>query len=274
MSAAEPQPVVAPAPDDEARLARAEARLGVRFRDPALLRRALTHRSYVNEQAGEAIHSNERQEFLGDALLGFLVADALFRRFPDAREGDLTAQRVALIRTDTLAHWARQLGLGAVLYLSKGDSEPDELSDRVLANAFEAVLAAIYLDGGLRAARAFMTKRLVEADAIIARLASENFKGRLQELAQDPTLDFDALGIAGAEGGRRTPVYVTVARGVPATAEAFTVEARIDGRTVGVGHGANKRLAEQAAARAALATLDAARGTRSAGTDGGAPRAP
>ncbi|HET8631463.1 MAG TPA: ribonuclease III [Thermomicrobiales bacterium] len=242
------------------RLAQAEASLGVRFRDPALLRRALTHRSYVNEQAGEAPRSNERQEFLGDALLGFLVADTLFRRFPDAPEGDLTAWRVALIRTDTLAHWARGLGLGAVLYLSKGDSEPDELSDRVLANAFEAVLAAIYLDGGLRAARSFMARRLVEADAIIARLASENYKGRLQELAQDPHLDLDALGLAGADRGRRTPVYVTVARGAPATDEAFTVEVRIDGLAIGAGRGSNKRLAEQAAARDALARIEAERG--------------
>lgn len=239
---------------DDARLAGIELALDLQFRDRELLREALTHRSYVNEQAGEAIHSNERLEFLGDALLGFLVADALFSRFGDAPEGDLTAWRVALIRTDTLAHWARQLGLGAYLYLSKGETEPHELSDRILANAFEALLAAIYRDAGLDAARRFLATRLVEADEIIARLIPENYKGRLQELVQDPSRRLPALG---AGSGHRTPVYVVVARGAPATAQAFTVEVHVDGRTIGVGTGFNKRLAEQAAARDALGNLGA-----------------
>lgn len=239
---------------DDARLAGIEFALDLHFRDRELLREALTHRSYVNEQVGEVVRSNERLEFLGDALLGFLVADALFTRFADAPEGDLTAWRVALIRTDTLARWARQLGLGAYLYLSKGETEPRELSDRILANAFEALLAAIYLDAGLDAARAFLATRLVEADEIIARLIPENYKGRLQELVQDPGRRLPALG---AGGGHCTPVYVVVARGIPATDQAFTVEARVDDRTLGVGTGVNKRLAEQAAARDALSKLGA-----------------
>jgi ribonuclease-3 len=239
-------------PGDEERLARAEAALGVRFADRALLRRALTHRSFVNEQGQDPPASNERLEFLGDALLGFLVADALYRRFGDSPEGDLTAWRVALVRTDTLAGWARQLGLGPLLYLSRGETEPAGLSDRILANAFEAVLAAIYCDAGFAAARRFLEARLVEADAIIARLAPGNYKGRLQELVQDPYQRLDALGPG---RGRRTPAYVTVARGLPATGAAFTVEARVEGRTIGVGAGPNKRLAEQAAARDALSNL-------------------
>jgi ribonuclease III len=252
---------------DDERLARAEAALGVPFQDRELLRRALTHRSYVNELGRDARDSNERLEFLGDALLGFLVADWLYARFGDLPEGDLTARRVALIRTDTLAHWSRQLGLGPLLYLSKGETEPAILSDRILANAFEAALAAIHLDAGLDTARDFLAERLLEADAIIARLATENYKGRLQELVQDPAqrpklLARDEGPPVG--GGRFTPTYVVVARGAPATDTAFTVEVRVDGRTIGVGEGSNKRLAEQAAARDALMNLNAERGTRSA----------
>jgi ribonuclease-3 len=255
--------------NDDERLARAEAALGVTFQDRELLRRALTHRSYVNELGRDARDSNERLEFLGDALLGFLVADWLYARFSDLPEGDLTARRVALIRTDTLAHWSRQLGLGPLLYLSKGETEPDVLSDRILANAFEAALAAIHLDAGLDTAHAFLARRLVEADAIIARMATENYKGRLQELVQDPAQRPKVLsGDSGLPvgGGRFTPVYVVVARGLPATDSAFTVEVRVDGRALGVGEGSNKRLAEQAAARDALMNLNlsAERGTRNA----------
>ena len=257
------EPTAVAAPDDGARLARAEAALGVRFRDHDLLRRALTHRSYVNELGRDTRESNERLEFLGDALLGFLVADWLFARFTDLPEGDLTARRVALIRTDTLARWSRQLDLGPILYLSKGEVAPDALSDRILANAFEAMLAAIYLDAGLDAARAFLAGRLIEADAIIARQAGENYKGRLQELVQDPAQRPKLLiGDSGLPigGGRFTPVYLVVARGLPATDGAFTIEVRVDGRPIGVGTGSNKRLAEQAAARDALINLDAEAG--------------
>lgn len=243
---------------DAERLVQAEGALGVRFRDRRLLRRALTHRSFVNEQGRDPHGSNERLEFLGDALLGFLVAEALYRRFADAPEGDLTARRVALIRTDTLARWARQLGLGPLLYLSKGETEPEELSDRILANAFEATLAAIYCDAGLDAARRFLEGQLVEADEIIARSAAENYKGRLQELVQDPRQPLPALALGSPDNGRRTPVYVTLARGAPATEGAFTVAVCVEGRTIGVGEGSNKRFAEQAAARDALTKLASA----------------
>ena len=254
-----------PALDDAARLARAEAAIGVRFRDHELLRRALTHRSYVNELGRDPRDSNERLEFLGDALLGFLVADWLYKRFSDLPEGELTARRVALIRTDTLARWSRQLGLAPLLYLSKGEVAPEVLSDRILANSFEALLAAIHLDAGIDAARDFLDGRLIEADAIIARLSTENYKGRLQELVQDPAQRPHVL--SGDHGlpvgaGRFTPSYTIVARGAPATESAFTVEVRVDGRTLGVGEGSNKRLAEQASARDALINLDAEVDTR------------
>lgn len=246
----------------DARLRRAEAALGIHFANPDLLRRALTHRSFLNEAGSANWASNERLEFLGDALLGFLVADMLFRRFSDLTEGQLTARRVALIRTDTLARWSRQLGVGSLLYITKGETEPEELSDRVLANAFEALLAAIYLDQGLDAARAFLAGRLVEADAIIARFATENYKGRLQELVQNPQQRIPGVS---KSADRRTLTYTVVARGAPATESAFTVEASVAGHAIGVGEGSNKRLAEQAAARDALNNLlNAECGTRNA----------
>lgn len=254
---------------DEERLERAEAALGVRFQDRGVLKRALTHRSYVNELGRDPSDSNERLEFLGDALLGFLVADWLFSRFADLPEGELTARRVALIRTDTLARWSRQLGLGPLMYLSKGETEPEELSDRILANAFESALAAIHLDAGTEVARSFLAGRLVEADAIIAQQATENHKGRLQELTQDADLRRQYLDIdmaAGSGGNRFTPTYVVVGRGTPQTDGAFIVEVRVDGRSLGVGQGSNKRLAEQSAAREALINLGHYQGMTAAGT--------
>jgi ribonuclease-3 len=246
-----PSPATPAAAPDAERLARGEAALGVTFRNPETLRQALTHRSYVREQASDGLRSNERLEFLGDALLGFLVAQILFERFPDAPEGDLTDWRVALIRTETLARWARQRELAPLLYLDRG-SKPDALSDRVLGSAFEAALAAIYIDAGLDAARAFLERHLVEADELITRLPAENYKGRLQELVQDPNVRLETLDPA---PGYRTPSYVTVGKGPPATDDAFTVEARVDGQTIGTGKGSTKRLAEQAAARDALGRL-------------------
>lgn len=237
---------------DEERLAYAEAAIGHQFGDRELLREALTHRSYLNEHPDHAPRTNERVEFLGDALLGFLVAEVLYSRFPGAQEGELTAWRVALVRTDTLARWARQLDLGPVLFLSRGESGPGGLSDRLLANAFEAVLAAIYLDGGLGRARQFLALCLENADEIIARLAPENYKGRLQELAQDPA--FQLPGERGSRGSR-TPQYATVRREERDGSTSFTVEVRVDGRAIGVGSGFSKRTAEQAAARDALQNL-------------------
>lgn len=242
------------APTDEQRLAHAEAALGRRFNNREILREALTHRSYINEHPEGAWRSNERVEFLGDALLGFLVAEVLHDRFPDAREGELTAWRVALIRTDTLARWTRQLNLAPALFLSRGESVAGGLSDRLLANAFEAVLAAMYMDGGLDCAREFLGHCLADADEIISRLAPENYKGRLQELAQHP-----AFRLPGPEapGSSRTPLYTLVGHDERAAGRAFTVEVRIDGRAIGVGVGPSKRLAEQSAARDALHNLDA-----------------
>jgi len=248
---------VAQQPDT--RLEHAAARLGIQFRNLNLLRQALTHLSYVNELSPhmrDAVgQSNERLEFLGDAVLSMLIAEFLYRRYPDATEGELTAYRAALVRTQTLARWARHLGLDDVLYLGRGERpEPDRpVRDRILAGAFEAVVGAVYLDRGLGVARRFLRAVLhVETDERISGAYAANYKGRLQELAQERL--------------RLTPVYRTIAVSGPAHQRTFTAEVLIGERAYGVGHGPSKRAAEQEAARQAIERLNVEEGDQSHGT--------
>ena len=235
--------------DNEARLARA---LRFRFRDLGLLRTALTHRSILHEvvsaglsAASTAALTNERLEFLGDAVLGAVAAEYLYRRDPQADEGQLTRQRVALVRAETLVRWAREIDLGAYLYLGAGEGPGPSARDRMLAGAFEAVIGAIALDRGFGAARKFLL-RLLERDApqILERAEhAANPKGRLQELLQ--------------ERHRRAPYYRTVAAEGPDHARTFVVEVSFADRVLGSGTGASKREAEQAAAAAALSSFAA-----------------
>jgi ribonuclease-3 len=234
-------------PDD--RLSRAATALEIEFRNPELLRLALTHRSYLNElataQAEVVDVSNERLEFLGDSVLGMITAEFLFERFPRFPEGTLTAYRTALVRTETLAHWARQFGLDEFLYLGRGEVSTDgEVRDRILAGAFEAIIAAIYLDRGMRAACRFLHGLLgADAEEIISLGQETNYKGRLQELIQ--------------ERERITPMYRTIAVSGPAHNRTFTIEAVVNGEGLGLGHGSSKRAAQQEAARQALVRLAA-----------------
>jgi ribonuclease-3 len=235
--------------DNVARLARA---LHFRFRDLSLLRTALTHRSIMHEVASASISdvspatvTNERLEFLGDAVLGAVAAEYLYNLDPDADEGQLTRRRVALVRAETLVRWAREIDLGSYLYLGQGERPGPGSRDRMLAGAFEAVIGAVALDRGFGAARRFLL-RLLERDApeIIATAEGvANPKGRLQELLQ--------------ERYRRAPEYQTVSTQGPDHARTFVVEATFDEAVLGRGVGPSKREAEQAAAAAALATLAA-----------------
>ncbi len=231
--------------DDRAE--RAMEALGVEFRDPDLLRLALVHRSYLNEQGADAtaaiVESNERLEFLGDALLGLIAAEWLYRRFPNLPEGSLTSYRVALVRTETLAEWAMEFGLHELLYLARGElGAGGEVRPRILAGAFEAVLGAIYLDRGIRVAQRFVRALLdADSDRMIDGSEAMNYKGRLQELIQDRE--------------RVTPGYRTVAVSGPPHAHTFVVEAVLRDRTLGSGSGPSKRAAEQEAARDALERL-------------------
>ena len=233
-------------PDDD-RPERLAAALGLTFRDPDLLLLALTHRSVLHDWAAAGgmplpSASNERLEFVGDAVLGVIVARHLYDRFPEADEGTLTALRVALVRTETIVAWARELRIGDYLYLGQGEKITAGARDRMLAGAFEALIGAIAIDGGLRGATRFLRRFLTRANEPLVVLPEEtNPKGRLQEVAQ--------------ERFRLAPSYHMLRIDGPAHAREFTVEARIDDRVLGVGRGASKRAAEQEAARAALVTL-------------------
>lgn len=222
---------------DEAHTA-LEAALGYHFRDPLLLREALTHRSYAYESDDPQERHNERLEFLGDAILGFLSADLVFSRAPEANEGRLTAVRAELIRTSTLARCALRLGLDAHLRVGRGHTRAT-MGERIWASTFEAMTGAIYRDGGLEAANAFVAPLL--ADELERALAGDDLKDAksvLQDLAQTQ------LGI--------TPVYRTVEVEGPAHAPRFVVEVLIGTHVAGTGAGSNKRQAEQLAARNAL----------------------
>lgn len=231
------------------RAVQAAAALEVEFHDLDLLQLALTHRSYLNEQGIEQLravhHSNERLEFLGDSILGMITAEFLYQRYPDLPEGTLTAYRTALVRTETLAEWARYYQIDAHLYLGRGESaEEGDIRDRILAGAFEAVVAAIYVDQGLPAIRDFLCALLEEdADEIISVGQETNYKGRLQELVQ--------------EWKRITPVYSTMSVTGPPHDRTFTVEVTVEDQQFGVGSGSSKRIAQQEAAQRALERLEA-----------------
>jgi ribonuclease-3 len=215
-----------------------EEALDIHFQDPALLSLALTHRSYIYETQGEGRASNERLEFLGDSILAFIGTDFLYNTFPDLSEGELTDVRATLVRTDTLATFARDLSLGSYLIMGKGEKHSGG-GKRVLASAFEAVLGAIYLDQGIEIARQFLLPRIepMAINIVTKRLFKDN-KSLFQELAQ-------------ARDGI-TPVYRLVNQEGPSHDREFTVEVMLGDEVVGQGQGRNKQTAEQEAAHAAL----------------------
>jgi ribonuclease-3 len=215
--------------------------LGHRFKSPRLLVAALTHRSYAFEHPGPDVTPNERLEFLGDAVLELISSDLLYRGFPAAPEGELTDLRAALVRASTLATFARSLDLAPHLRLGKGEEATGGRDrDLLLASAFEAVLGALYLDGGIAAARRFAEPRLRDEVArAIAQQRIRDAKSRLQELAQA------RLGV--------TPTYRVVDQSGPSHARTFVVEVLLGETAVARGEGHSKRQAEQAAAHAALA---------------------
>jgi ribonuclease III len=215
-----------------------EAILGVHFQDSELLRLALTHRSYIYEAAGEGKSSNERLEFLGDSILALVSADFLYRTFPNLTEGELTDVRAVLVRTETLAKFARDIDLGKYLLMGKGEQHTGG-GQRVQASAFEAVLGAIYLDQGLEVVQQFLTPRLepIALNIVSKRLFKDN-KSLFQELAQ-------------AHEGI-TPSYRLVSQEGPSHNREFTIEVVLGDKVAGKGQGRNKQMAEQEAAHAAL----------------------
>lgn len=211
-------------------------RIGHDFDDVSLLERAVRHRSWCAENGG--VLSNERLEFLGDAVLGWAVADLVFRRYPDEPEGALTARRINVVQEAALAVIAREIDLGSALLLGNGEQQAGGADKpSILSDAFEAVLAAAYLDGG--AAVAFdVVERLVGphlAD-LSARPAHHDHKTELQELC--------------ARRGQSAPRYELTSTG-PAHAKVFTATVSVDGVVVGTGTGGSKKAAEQMAASVA-----------------------
>lgn len=217
--------------------------LGVSFNDLFLLEQALLHSSYVNESPGVAPDSNERLEFLGDAVLGLVVAEKLYQDFPHFTEGAMTKLRAALVRQDTLAHVARTIGLGDYLYLGKGEeASGGRRKPANLARVLEAVIAAVFLDQG-SAIAGDLVMRLLEEE--LQRAVNEgmgvDYKSRLQELAQAKK--------------QQTPDYCVVEAVGPDHDKVFTVEVRLDGAVLGRGSGKSKKMAETEAARLALEQL-------------------
>ena len=221
-----------------------EERLGVNFKNTALLHQALVHSSYVNENPDSAPESNERLEFLGDAVLGMVVADDLYQSYPGQDEGMLTELRAHLVRRDTLASAGRALRLGEELLLGRGESAGGG-RDRPtnLAHVYEAIVGAIYLDLGIDSARDFIRRPLEDQyRAAAERAVPLDPKSRLQELSQ-------ALY-------QCTPKYSVMETEGPDHERQFTVEVIIDGASRGIGKGRSKQLAEKAAAGQALKRLD------------------
>lgn len=218
----------------------AESRIGVTFVSKDLLAQAFTHRSFLNENRGVARGHNERLEFLGDAVLELAVTEFLYAEYPNRDEGDLTSYRAALVNTVVLADTARALGFNDLLRLSRGEAR-DQGRARVsiLADAFEAVIGAVYLDQGYEVAKEFILRTLApKLPEIVEEGLWIDAKSRLQEKAQD---------VSGV-----TPSYTTVSEEGPDHDKKFVIAAMFGAEEVGRGSGKSKQDAEQEAARAAL----------------------
>ncbi len=217
-----------------------ESRIGYTFQSRELLTRALTHKSYSHEAKAETLRDNETFEFLGDSVLGFVVGDLLFRHFPELDEGALSKMKAFLVSATSLAEKARMYGMGDVLFLGVGEEKSGgRKKDSLLANLFEAMLAAVYLDGGIDAVRLMIERSFrQDLEAIDSQdLLFQDYKTALQELAQGSAL---AL-----------PEYSVVAEVGPDHGKRFIVEVRV-GSLVTRGEGSSKKEAQQQAAKHAL----------------------
>lgn len=218
------------------------ARLGLEFNDPLLLLRSLTHRSYLNEHP-EALEDNERLEFLGDAVLDFVVGAWLYHHYPEMPEGDLTRMRSALVHTEQLADFARQINLGNAMRLGRGESQAGGRErSALLCDTFEAFIGAIYLDGGIEKVEKFLFPFLeTAAEDILINRKNEDPKSLLQEWAQSQ--------------GFYAPQYVTRSEQGPDHSKQFEVAVIIGGEVYAEGVGPSKQAAAKNAARKALEKL-------------------
>ncbi|MBQ9522046.1 MAG: ribonuclease III [Oscillospiraceae bacterium] len=220
-----------------------EQKLQYTFRDPSLLEQALCHSSFANEHRSRHIQSNERLEFLGDSILGVVTAEFLYRQRPDWPEGELTRSRAALVCEKSLYGIALEIGLGEHLRLGRGEETGGgRTRPSILADAVEAVLAAVYLDGGMEAASALIYRCLLSGfREEVPETRNQDYKTVLQELIQHNPEHVMTYGLLDEQG--------------PDHAKVFTMEVRVNGRQLGRGTGRSKKEAEQAAAKAALELL-------------------
>lgn len=223
-----------------------ESKIGYIFTDKSLLEQAFTHRSYLNEnrisaRSGRGAEHNERLEFLGDAVLELVVTEFLYEKYPEKPEGDLTAYRAALVNTVSISEAAKNLGMNDFLLLSRGESrDTGRARQIILANAFEALIGAIYLDSGYEAAKSFIRDQLFhKTDEVVAKRLWQDAKSRFQELAQ--------------EKFSKTPDYQLLDQSGPDHDKRFVVGAYVGQEKIAIGEGHSKQEAEQSAAEKALA---------------------
>jgi ribonuclease III len=221
-----------------------ERKLGHTFNDRALIETALTHRSHAYRAGQERLHSNERLEFLGDSVLGLIVNESLYRRYPDQSEGELTKMKSLVVSRAVLSRAAETLELGRHLILAPGEVDAGGRSRAsILSDAFEAVLGALYLDGGLEPVQRFVAQELlVSLEATLGDHQLANYKSLLQEKVQAQL--------------KTPPRYKVTATSGPDHAKKFVVEVVVRGRVLGRGEGASKKVAEQRAAREALRVVE------------------
>jgi ribonuclease-3 len=217
--------------------------IGYYFKNPALLINALTHKSYVNEKHSQGLKDNERLEFFGDAVLGLVISDYIFHMKPSSQEGELSKIRAAIVSESSLSTIAREIGIGPQVLLGKGEEKSGGGNkNSILANAFEALIAAIYIDGGYEKTYNVITSLLKDKiDIFKSDDMFQDYKSALQELIQ--TLKYPL------------PNYVHVGQEGPEHEKKFLVELVIDGTATGRGEGKNKKEAEQMAAKEVLTQL-------------------
>lgn len=218
-----------------------EEAIGYRFHNISLLQNAVTHSSYANERYHNSLMSNERLEFLGDSILGMVVADYLYRNFPSRPEGELTRMRADMVCEQTLARVANQIHLGNHLMLGHGEEQGGGRErESILADAVESVIAASFLDGGMEAARGFIA-RFILSDVPVQKPHNMDYKTMLQELVQqkrNQELSYELTGESGPDHDK-----------------SFQIEVSLNGKKVGSGTGSSKKRAEQDAARDAISLL-------------------
>lgn len=220
-----------------------EEKFKIKFKDENLLNIAFTHRSYINESNGKGIEHNERLEFLGDAVIEILVSEYLFNRFPDLREGDLTAFRSASVRMESLADVSLKLGFGELIKMSKGEEMTGgRTRPYILANTFEAFLGALFIDQGIDTCKVFLSSVLFDKiDTIIETKEYIDAKSSLQEITQ--------------ERFKQMPIYKLINEVGPDHDKTFSVEVWLKDRFLGKGEGKSKQQAQQEAAKDALTKL-------------------